>query len=110
MPSRAKDYLSKAVDASEALADQLASKFRVEVDADDVSEVAGKLAQQMRRETFRAANGAKFERELDEKYGVFKDVILHPTVQVSARVLVRVLRVDSREVRCVVFCIRILGM
>lgn len=92
IPTRAKEYLSRAVDASDVLADQLASKFRVEVDASDVSEVAGKLASQMRREAFTAANGAKFERELDEKYGVFKDVILNPTMQVSAPVLMRAYR------------------
>ena len=82
MPTRAKTFLSAAVDASDALADRLSSQFRVDVDSDDVSEVAGLLAGQLRREAFRAANGAKFERELDEKYGVLKDVILHPTVQV----------------------------
>lgn len=88
MPARAKDFLSAAVDTSEAVAEELASAFRVDVDSADVSEVAGMLAKEMRRNAFRAANGAKFERELDEKYGVLKDVILHPTVQVhAARVL-----------------------
>lgn len=82
LPRQAQEFLSKAVDASETVADQLASAFRVEVDSADVSEVAGMLARKMRHEAFTAANGAKFERELDEKYGVLKDVILHPTVQV----------------------------
>lgn len=82
MPTRAQTFISTAVDASDAVAEQIASAFRVEVDPSDVSEVAGLLAKEMRREAFKAANGAKFERELDEKYGVLKDFILHPTVQV----------------------------
>lgn len=88
MPTQAQEFLSKAVDASETVADELASAFRVEVDSSDVSEVAGMLARKMRREAFTAANGAKFERELDEKYGVMKDVVLHPTVQVRCVVCV----------------------
>lgn len=80
LPAQARDFISTAVDASEELADQLASSFRVDVD--DVSEVAAKLAGELRRDAFLKANGAKFERELYEKYGVLKDVILHPTVQV----------------------------
>lgn len=82
IPAQAQAFLSVAVNASDDLADHLASKFRVDVDPDDVSEVAGLLASQMRREALRAANGAKFERELEEKYGVLKDFVLHPTVQV----------------------------
>lgn len=82
MPTRAKTFLSTAADASEAMAEQLASAFHVKVDPSDMANVEGMMAEQMRREAFTAANGAKFERELDEKYGVLKDVILHPTVQV----------------------------
>lgn len=81
MTDRAQSFLASAVDASEELAEKLKAKFRVDVDG-DVSEVANMLAKQVKQETFRAANGAKFERELDEKYGMLKDVILHPTVQV----------------------------
>lgn len=84
LPDQARAFISTAVDASEEVADQLASAFRVEVDSSDVSEVAAMLAKEMRREAFNKANGAKFERELVEKYGVLKDVILHPTVQVRA--------------------------
>lgn len=62
IPEQAQTFLSEVVDASKTVADELAIK--------------------MRREAFTAANGAKFERELDEKYGVLKDVILHPTMQV----------------------------
>lgn len=80
LPAQARDFISTAVDASEELADQLASSFRVDVE--DVTEVAAKLAGELRRDAFMKANGAKFERELYEKYGVLKDVILHPTVQV----------------------------
>lgn len=99
MPTQAQEFLSKAVDASEAVADQLASTFRVEVDSSDVSEVAGMLASKMRREAFTAANGAKFERELDEKYGMLKDVILHPTVQVRCAVCVGFLvALETRDV------------
>lgn len=82
LPTQAREFISTAVDASEELADQLASSFRVDVDASDVSEVAAMLAKELRRDAFLKANGAKFERELYEKYGVLKDVILHPTVQV----------------------------
>ena len=99
MPTQAREFLSKAVDASEAVADELASAFRVEVDPSDVSEVAGMLASKMRREAFTAANGAKFERELNEKYGMLKDVILHPTVQVRCAVCVGYLvAVEARGV------------
>lgn len=82
MPTRAQSFLASAVDSSEELAEELKARFRVDVDAEHMSEVAGMLAKQVKFETFKAANGAKFERELDEKYGMLKDVILHPTVQV----------------------------
>ncbi|CAM9371186.1 unnamed protein product [Ectocarpus sp. 12 AP-2014] len=81
LPAQAKSFISTAVDASEEVASQLASAFRVDVDSSDVSEVASLLAKELRRDAFLKANGAKFERELHEKYGVLKDVILHPTVQ-----------------------------
>lgn len=87
LPDQARAFISTAVDASEEVADQLASTFRVDVDSADVSEVAAMLAKEMRKEAFIKANGAKFERELVEKYGVLKDIILHPTVQVRPRVL-----------------------
>lgn len=93
IPGRAQSFLASAVDASDELAEQLKSTFRVDVDPEDMSQVTGKLAKQVMHETFKAANGAKFERELDEKYGILKDFILHPTVQVrplSKRVLVSV--------------------
>lgn len=83
LPAQAKSFISTAVDASEEVANQLASAFRVDVDSSDVSEVASLLAKELRRDAFLKANGAKFERELHEKYGVLKDVILHPTVQVQ---------------------------
>lgn len=82
LPAQAEAFLSTAVDESEEMADQLASTFRVDVDSTDVSEVASMLAKEIGMDAFLKANGAKFERELHEKYGVLKDVILHPTVQV----------------------------
>lgn len=87
LPAQAEAFLSTAVDESEEMADQLASTFRVDVDSSDVSEVASMLAKEIGRDAFLKANGAKFERELYEKYGVLKDVILHPTVQVCALLL-----------------------
>lgn len=82
MSPQAQNFLASAVEASTAVADHLKATLRVKVDSEDISEVSGMLAKQVRRETFRAANSAKYERELDEKYGVLKDIILHPTVQV----------------------------
>lgn len=82
MSPQAQSFVASAVEASEAVAEELKKTLRVDVDPDDLSEVTDMLAKQVRREAFRAANGAKYERELDEKYGILKDVILHPTVQV----------------------------
>lgn len=87
LPTQASDFISMAVDASEELAEQLTSGLRTGVDPADVSKVAAMLAKELRRDAFQKANGAKFERELDEKYGVLKDVILHPTVQVWCLVI-----------------------
>eukprot|EP00752_Nemacystus_decipiens_P002499 g2348.t1 len=81
LPAQAEAFLSTAVDESEEMAEQLASTFRVDVDSAGVSEVASMLAKEIGKDAFLRANGAKFERELYEKYGVLKDVILHPTVQ-----------------------------
>lgn len=100
LPSRAQDFLAAAVEASDALAEQLSSAFRVEVEDGNVSEVAGKLAGKMRREAFRAASNAKIERELDEKYGVLKDVILHPTTQVCLATESRTPRLWPLNVAC----------
>lgn len=84
MSPQAKTFLSSAVEASEIVADMLKTNFRVDVDPEDMEKVEGMLAKEVRRETFRAANSAKYERELDEKYGLLKDVILHPTIQVRS--------------------------
>lgn len=86
LPAQAKEFISTAVDASDEMADQLASTFHVDVDS-DVSEVTAMLGKEIARDAFLKANGAKFERELYEKYGVLKDVILHPSVQVCCCLL-----------------------
>ncbi|CAM9909233.1 unnamed protein product [Choristocarpus tenellus] len=73
-------YLATAIEASDDLVKNLQKKFRIKIDT-DLTEVTKRVASDVRVDSFRWANGAKFERELDEKYGVLKDVILHPTVQ-----------------------------
>lgn len=99
MSPQAKTFLSSAVEASEIVADMLKTNFRVEVDPEDMEKVEGMLAKEVRRETFRAANSAKYERELDEKYGLLKDIILHPTVQVrSADTLSEVITGTTQDI------------
>ncbi|CAN0167013.1 unnamed protein product, partial [Discosporangium mesarthrocarpum] len=73
-------FIEETVEASEDFVRSLESKFRISI-GQDLEDVSSRIASKIRAEAFRAANSAKFERELDEKYGMFKDVILHPTVQ-----------------------------
>jgi all-trans-retinol 13,14-reductase len=51
-----------------------------------VAAASARVAQEISTIIKRAANQARFERELDEKYGPFKSIVLNPTVQWLAAV------------------------
>lgn len=77
----ARTLVESLVDHSADFAEHARDEWNLKGDKVDVDVVAQRVSKQLWEEGAASASSSKFERELDEKYGTLKPLILHPTVQ-----------------------------
>jgi all-trans-retinol 13,14-reductase len=79
LPPAGQALIQQLLDVSDVFLNQMESVWRLGVE--DGNLVTSRVAQELRKVTRAAAAAARYERDLDELYGPFKSLFIHPTTQ-----------------------------